>query len=109
MSEIKVRQIRELVECGAKVVYIPAYTIDTTLTLYGHKKGYNSNNSGWTWDLFGFETMYIVTGYVKPRVKGIETVDGETVKELRRLDASYNIYSELDCTQQKNAIIKLLK
>lgn len=39
MSEIKVRQIRELVECGAKVVYLPAYTIDTTLTLYGHKRG----------------------------------------------------------------------
>lgn len=109
MSEIKVRQIRELVECGAKVVYLPAYTIDTTLTLYGHKKGYNSNNSGWTWDLFGLGTMYIVTGYVKPRVKGIETVDGETVKALRRLDASYNIYSESDCMQQKNAIIELLE
>lgn len=109
MSEIKVRQIRALVKCGAKVVYLPAYTIDMTLTLYGHKKGYNSNNSGWTWDLFGLGTMYIVTGYVKPRVKGVETVDGETVKELRRLDASYNIYSESDCLKQKNAIIELLK
>lgn len=109
MSEIKVRQIRELVECGAKVVYLPAYTIDTTLTLYGHKKGYNSNNSGWTWDLFGFGTMYIVTGYTKPRVKGIETVDGATVKALRELDRNYNICSEPDCMQQKNAIIELLE
>lgn len=109
MSEIKTRQIRELVECGAKVVYLPAYTIDMTLTLYGHKKGYNSNNSGWAWDLFGFETMYIVTGYTKPRVKGIETVDGATVKALRELDRNYNIYSEPDCMQQKNAIIELLK
>lgn len=109
MNEIKAKQIRELVECGAKVVYLPAYTIDTTLTIYGNKKGYNYNNSGWTWDLFGFETMYIVTGYVKPRVKGIETVDGMTVKALRELDRNYNICSESDCMKQKNAIIELLK
>lgn len=108
MSEIKVRQIRELVECGAKVVYLPTGTIDTTLTLYGHKKGYNSNNSGWTWDLFGLETMYIVTGYVKPRVKGIETVDGMTVKALRELDRDYNICSKSDCMRNKLRIIELL-
>ena len=109
MNEIKVKQIRALVKCGARVVYLPAYTIDMTLTLYGHKKGYNSNNSGWTWDLFGFETMYIVTGYVKPRVKGIETVDGATVKALRELDRNYNIYSESDCLRNKLRVIELIK
>lgn len=109
MSEIKVKQIRTLVECGAKVVCLPAYTIDTTLTLYGHKQGYNSNNSGWAWDLFVLETMYIVTGYVKPRVKGIETVDGETVKALRELDRNYNICSKADCLENKLRIIELIK
>lgn len=53
--------------------------------------------------------MYIVTGYTKPRVKGIETVDGATVKALRELDRNYNICSEPDCMQQKNAIIELLE
>lgn len=106
--KLKVKQIRALVECGARVVYLPACTIDTTLTLYGHKKGYNSNNSGWTWDLFGFETMYIVTGYVKPRVKGIETVDGATVKALRELDMHYKICDKFDCMRRKNSIIELL-
>lgn len=109
MNKIKTGQIRELVECGAKVVYLPAGTIDTTLTLYGNKKGYNSNNSGWTWDLFEFETMYIVTGYVKPRVKGIETVDGMTVKALRELDRNYNICSESDCMRNKLRVIDLIK
>lgn len=108
MNKIKAKQIRELVECGAKVVYLPAGTIDTTLALYGHKKGYNSNNSGWSWDLFGFETMYIVTGYVKPRVKGIETVDGATVKALRELDRNYNICSKPDCLCNKLRIIDLI-
>lgn len=108
MNEIKVKQIRALVECGAKVVYLPAGTIDTTLTLYGNKQGYNSNNSGWTWDLFTLETMYIVTGYVKPRVKGIETVDGATVKALRELDHDYNISSRADCLCNKLRILELL-
>ena len=109
MNKIKTEQIRALVKCGAKVVYLPAYTIDTTLTLYGYKMGYNYNNSGWTWDLFRLETMYIVTGYVKPRVKGIETVDGATVKALRELDRNYNIYSEADCLRNKLRIIDLIK
>lgn len=109
MNKIKTKDVRELVECGAKVVYIPACTIDTTLTLYGEKMGYNYNNSGWTWDLFRLETIYIVTGYVKPRVKGIATVDGATVKVFRRLDFSYNVCNEFDCMRRKNAIIELIK
>lgn len=109
MNKIKTKDVRELLECGAKVVYLPAGTIDTTLTLYGNKKGYNSNNSGWAWDLFGFGTVYIVTGYTKPRVKGIETVDGMTVKALRELDRNYNICSEADCLRNKLRIIDLIK
>lgn len=108
MEKIKVKQIRELVECGAKVVYLPAYTIDNTLTLYGHKMGYHADNCGWSWDLFGFETMYIVAGYVRPRVRGVETLNGAAIKELRGLDCSYNVRNNSDCERIKNAIIDLL-
>lgn len=108
MNRIKAKEIRELVQLGAKVVYLPACTIDTTLTLYGEKEGYNHNNSGWSWDLFKLDTMFIVTGYDKPRVKGIETVDGATVKALRELDRNYNICSKPDCLRNKLRIIDLI-
>ena len=90
------------------MVYLPAGTIGTTLALYGNKKGYNYNNSGWSWDLFELDTMFIVTGYTKPRVKGIETVDGATVKALRELDRNYNICSKPDCLRNKLRIIDLI-
>lgn len=103
MDEIKVKQIRELVECGAKVVYVPSGTIDETLARHAIPAGYHSDVYGWAWDLWLFDGIYVVTGYHAPRVKGI--IKPGKVKELRKLDFSYNKYNS---ERVKNAIIELL-